>query len=188
MKADELKWDSKYSTREYADAPNKNVQKFYPIAETGNALDIAAGCGRNSRFLSQAGYIVDAIDISSVGLKKIEEKDQQITKIIADLDFYELEPNRYDLIININYLQRRLFPQIIESLRVGGVLIFQTFTINSPKRGKGEPVRKDHLLRQNELLHSFLSLQVIYYEEKKILMPDGEKREIAVLVARKNRS
>jgi len=185
MKADELRWDNRYSSKAYSDVPNKIVEQFYHIAQKGQALDIAAGSGRNTSFLAEVGYRVDAIDISSVGLHKIAEKNQRINRIHADLEFYELQPNQYDLVININFLQRRLFPQIIRSLKTGGILIFQTFMFNILEGEKNDTLKKGHLLFKNELLHEFLDLQIIYYEEKKAAPANEKEREIAILVAEK---
>jgi len=42
------------------------------------------------------------------------------------------------------------------------------------------------LLRQNELLHAFIGLKIIYYEEKLDVNLRGEKIKVASLVARKN--
>jgi len=185
MKSDELKWNERYLKEEYSNAPNKTVAKFWSLADIGCALDIAAGNGRNSKFLIEAGFEVDAIDISGVGLEKIENRNKTIQIFHEDLDFFDLKPDQYDLIININYLQRRLFPQIIGALKTNGILIFQSFIEGKQRVSNGGPIQKDHLLRKNELLHSFLSLQVIFYEEKKTTTQYGDEREAAVLVGQK---
>ncbi len=43
----------------------------------------------------------------------------------------------------------------------------------------------DFLLRKNELLHSFIGLEVIYYEEKIDVNLRGERTKVASLVAKK---
>jgi hypothetical protein len=62
-----------------------------------------------------------------------------------------------------------LFPYIREGLAPSGILIFQTF-LDSPIPGTDQPPCRDYLLRENELLHAFLSLKIVLYtetEEKK---------------------
>ncbi|RMD46092.1 MAG: methyltransferase domain-containing protein [Aquificota bacterium] len=184
MNKDKEKWNEKYLKEDFPwDSPSEIVEKFYRFAPEGKALDIACGLGRNSIFLAEKGFQVDAVDISDVALKKLQGK-KHINPIEADLDIYNIEKNRYSLIININYLNRRLFPQIKEGLINGGVLIFETFTLHE-EEGFMHPKNRDFLLRKNELLHSFCDMYIIYYQEKVVTKPDGEKAFISSLVAKK---
>ena len=82
------------------------------------------------------------------------------------MDNFDIPANRYDLIVNIKYLNRRLFPYIREGLTKGGVLIFETF-LASPDPAKERSICRDYLLRENELLHAFSSLKIICYKEAK---------------------
>ena len=85
------------------------------------------------------------------------------------------------IIINIQYLSRRLFPYIREGLKRGGILIFQTF-LDSPNGGKEQPHCRDYRLRENELLHAFLSLKILLYREGKEASHD-DTTDLATLVA-----
>ena len=89
---------------------NKNLDN------SGTALDIACGMGRNTHFLVDNGFLVDAVDLSDYALSKVREHEN-INKIETDLDTYQLETDMYDLIVKINYLERNLFPQIIKALK-----------------------------------------------------------------------
>jgi len=80
--------------------------------------------------LAEKGFDVDAVDLSDYALSKVRD-DAKIHKIEADLDEYDLEKNKYDLIVNMNYLNRRFYHQIKEALRPDGVVIFETFIIAS---------------------------------------------------------
>ena len=100
------------------------------------------------------------------------------------MDKYNLAPNKYDLIVNVNYLNRRLVSQMKDALKSGGVLVFETFIVahgdfNLPT------TNLDYLLRKNELLHSFIGLNIIYYEERVDVNLRGEKIKVASLVAKK---
>jgi tellurite methyltransferase len=130
----------------------------------GTHWDIGAGNGRNSLFLAEQGFVVDAVDISDVGLSLFAGRHPNARGLCADLDTFDLPRDRYGLIINIKYLNRRLFPQIRDGLVAGGVLIFETFLETSDQRVR-QPSCRDHVLRKNELLHAFLSLQIIFYQE-----------------------
>ena len=72
-----------------------------------------------------------------------------------------------------------------EALKQGGVLVFETFIV-----AHGEfqmpTTNLDYLLRKNELLHLFIGLDIIYYEEKIEVNRLGERVKIASLVAKKS--
>ena len=112
MMTDRLKWNQKYETDHLSNAPAAIVKQFFKLAGGKKALDIAAGNGRNALFLADQGFAVDAVDISDVGLNLFAGKHANVRPICADLDHFDILANQYDLIINIKYLSRRLFPYI----------------------------------------------------------------------------
>lgn len=184
MIEDKERWNIRHQKRPMSDNPAKILQKFLSYAKVGKALDIACGTGRNSHYLEEQGFIVDAVDLSDFALSKLKNS-KNINKIEADLDIYELEKNQYDLILNMNYLNRRYFPQIKEALKEGGVVIFETFIV---AHGDFEnPSNPEYLLQKNELLHAFIGLDIIYYEERIDVNSRGEKVSIASLVAKKTK-
>ena len=183
MHPDRIKWNRKYRSRRTAVRayPSDIVCNFYHLATHGCALDIAAGNGRNALFLAQKGFVVDALDISEAGLRMATGRDPNVRAACVDLDVYDLVSRRYSLVVNIRYLNRRLFPQICEALIGGGVLIFETY-LKRPDFIPQRPHRDDHLLRINELLLGFLKLEVVYYRETAAAAV-GEPYPMASLVA-----
>ncbi len=182
MIADRERWNKRHVEKPMRHTVEPLIEKYIGEAEVGEALDIACGIGRNTHFLAEKGFLVDAVDISDYALSQVKDMST-IKKFEVDLDTYNLEINKYDLIVNINYLSRRLLPQIKEALRDGGVIIFETFII-----AHGEftqPVNPEFLLRKNELLHAFIGLDIIYYEERSDINLRGENICVASLVARK---
>ncbi len=185
MEKDRERWNKKYSEGKFPlDKPAPFLTKHYKLAKVGKALDIAAGLGRNSLFLAEKGFKVDAVDISDVAFDKLSKLHPNINPIQADLDTYQIPKNEYDLIININFLSRRLLPYIKEGLKKDGILIFQTF-LEEDEPDLAVPSNRDFLLRKNELLHSFLQLRILFYKENKVVKCDGTKSYLASLVARK---
>jgi SAM-dependent methyltransferase len=164
MLRDRLKWNEKYQSQSYPDEPAAIVKQYVELAGGKNALDIAAGNGRNALFLARQGFVVDAVDIADTGLAQFAGKHPGIHPICADLDEFDIPANRYDLIVNIKYLNRRLFPYIFKGLAPGGVLIFETF-LDSLNPAKKQPNCRDYLLRKNELVHAFSSLKIVFYKE-----------------------
>lgn len=180
---DKQRWNERYLDNPMPQSVSPLLEKYIAHAKVGQAIDIACGTGRNTHYLADLGFIVDAIDISDYALDKVR-KSSTINKIDTDLNKYNLTPNKYDLIVNINYLNRRLVSQMKDALKSGGVVIFETFIVahgdfNMPT------TNLDYLLRKNELLHSFIGLDVIYYEEKIDTNLRGERIKTASIVAKK---
>ena len=183
MLEDKERWNKRHVEKPMRHNVEPIIEKYHSLANIGEALDIACGVGRNTHYLAAKGFSIDAVDISDYALNEIKS-DAKIKKIETDLDSYNLELNKYDLIININYLSRRLFPQIKEALKKGGVLIFETFIV--AHGDFAQPSNTEFLLQKNELLHAFIGLDIVYYEEKNDINLRGEKTRVASLVARKS--
>ncbi len=181
MQQDRAKWNQKYQNGSHPDAPAAIVKQYVQPANGKKALDIAAGNGRNALFLADQGYVVDAIDIADAGLSLFAGRHSRINAICADLDHFNIAANRYDLIVNIKFLNRRLFPYILAGLTLDGMLIFQTF-VGMPDCDAKPPGCADYYLRPNELLHAFLALRILRYTEAEA-PSEGEDVRLASLVA-----
>ncbi|MDA7816655.1 methyltransferase domain-containing protein [Sulfurimonas sp.] len=184
MLEDRERWNKRYVENPMPSEVSSLLEKYIENVNVGDALDVACGTGRNTHYLSDLGFNVDAIDISDYALDKVKNS-ATINKIDTDLDNYNITPNKYDLIVNINYLNRRLVSQMKDSLKEGGVIVFETFIVahgdfNLPT------TNLDYLLRKNELLHSFIGLDIIYYEERIDTNLRGERIKVASLVAKKS--
>ena len=184
MLEDKKKWNEKYSKNPKQGSLSPLLEKYIDHANIGHALDIACGKGANTDFLHVKGFEIDAVDISDYALSQIK-KSPTINTIDADLDKYHLAPNQYDLIVNINYLNRRLVSQIKDALKPDGLLVFETFML-AHGDFRLPTMNLDYLLRKNELLHSFIGLDIIYYEEKIETNEKGERIKKASLVAKKS--
>ncbi len=186
MKDDRIRWNQKYRGDTWCADVSETVKAYHALAPGTRALDIACGTGGHAVYLADHGFIVEAVDISDAALTQIMPRHPRIRPVCADLDRFDLPRNRYDLILNIRYLNRRLFPQIREALTPGGVLIFETF-LNAPTTPDGrQPHNREHLLRTNELLHGFLALEIILYREADGRCDQGAG-PLATLVARRHR-
>lgn len=179
MQSDKIRWNARYKTETFSSKPASAVERFVALAAKGRALDIACGLGRHSLFLAKQGFLVDSVDISDVALENLRGREN-IHVIETDLDHFYINPKTYELIVNINFLDRRLIPHIKGGLKNGGVVIFETFVESEPN-----PQRRDYLLSPGELPHLFWDLHILYYEERKIQKPSGEEAEVATFVGRK---
>lgn len=180
-------WDERYcQDGDRIRQPASFLAAQLNLLPRGRALDIATGSGRNAIFLSRNGYQVDAVDSSTVAVERVRSLASRealpIAVTCADLTAYSIAENFYDLILNFYFLERKLFEPIKMGLRQGGVLLFETYTLEQARYGR--PRNPEFLLKPNELLRSFSDLHIIYYHER-IEQSDHETRALASLVAQK---
>ncbi len=191
MKADQRKWDEKYGVKALPDQgrPNIFLRKNIRLIGEGRALDVAAGDGRNAVFLAQNGWVVDAVDISPIGLRKARQlavqKQVKIKTILADLDSYGIEKEKYDLIADFYFLDRRLIPRMKRGLKKGGKIIFETYLADPTATDSNAPQHTKYLLKANELLVLFRDFRILFYREG-IFSEGRRKKSIASLLAQKN--
>lgn len=139
----------------------------------GRVLDVACGSGRNAAFFAARGDRVVGIDRSRESLEQARQALPSALFVEADLEKDELLPEaRFDVVLNIRYLQRSLAPALMRALRPGGVLVFETFLVEQLERG--HPRNPEFVLRHNELLEMFRPLRVLHYEEGLCRDGDGE--------------
>ena len=150
----------------------------------GRVLDVAMGTGRNSVYLAKKGFEVEGVDVSreavNSALDLAREAGVIINARVADLDGnYHIKKNTYGVIICFNYLQRSLITQIKDGLQVGGIVVYETFTVDQAQFGK--PTNPNYLLKHNELRELFDDFRCLYYREGIV-----EKRKaLASIIAKK---
>ena len=183
---DKEKWNHKYGVPEYI--TGKEPVEWLGdhsglLSGKGYALDIACGEGRNAVFAAEKGYGTLAVDISTNGLAKAhalaDEKGVTIETCLADLDSWKIEQNAFDLILCFNFLDRQIFPAIKNGLKPGGLIFYETFTIDYLKYSS---FKRDWVLEHNELLDAFSELRILYYREV-----DINNKAFASLIALKNK-
>ena len=186
IEQDRERWDSLYDQSSYVfgKEPADILKKYIDILPVGRALDIATGEGRNAVFLAKKGFIVDGVDLSEVALRKAKrlarENSVTIQTINADLNTYQIKPETYEVILNIDFLMRNLIAEIKKGLKRGGVVVFENLTTEQLKNANAQGLRRDFLLNPGELKNHFKDWQILFYEETN----DG-KRAVASLVAMK---
>jgi SAM-dependent methyltransferase len=187
----ELKdWDKIYRQDGYVSKldPTPFLQHNIGLLPQGKALDLAMGEGRNTIYLACQGYAVTGVDGSEAAVRKCRHRAKErglvVKAVTADLTFYTVMPEEYDLIINFFYLQRDLIPKIKSGLRHGGMVVFETYTQEQLRYG--HPRNPEFLLKPNELLHFFLDYKVMLYREL-VLSPKeaGKEKAVASIIAQK---
>lgn len=190
LKVDQKRWDERFKGREFAFGKEANpfLRRHIRLLPKGKALDIAAGEGRNAVFLAQHGFDVDVVDISEMGLKKARKLAQEmgvkIHTVLSDLDTYQIEKERYDLIADFYFLRRSLIPKIKKGLKKGGRVIFETYILEHRNLATSGPKQAKYFLKPNELLKLFNGFRVLRYREG-IFKEGGRRKAIASLIAEK---
>jgi len=165
---DKIKWDRKYN--EHSDLlsrrePSMAIVKNYKECSGNRALDLASGTGRNSLFLEDKGFEVDAIDISKLALDTLKgrSKYHKINTILADLDEFNLGEERYDFIVKCNFLDRELIERAKKALKIGGIMVVETYM--EDKENEKKSSNPNFLLKQDELLDIFKNgFEVLEYK------------------------
>lgn len=143
-------------------------------------LDIACGSGRHMAWFASRGCHVTGIDraqdaldcacaFGTTVLADIENGPWPLVKIGLT--------EQFDLVVIANYLWRPLFPRVLESIKPGGLLLYETFAQGNETVGK--PARPDFLLKHGELLKLCHGLQVVAYEDGFLTQPDRFVQRIA---------
>jgi SAM-dependent methyltransferase len=157
------------------------------------------GAGRNAVFLASNAWQVTGVDYSKVALEKAASLAREhglsihwaaelqhelparrvgLLLVEADLECGNFPPGQFELVVCFYYLQRSLFPLIERALAPGGMVVYETYTLDRPASAGG-PRNPEYLLCQHELLGAFVSLETVFYRE----LQAG--KGIASLLARK---
>jgi tellurite methyltransferase len=183
---DRTRWDAYFSTNNYVygKEPSSFLKANISLLPVGRALDIAMAEGRNAVFLAKKGFKVDGVDISEVAIRKAVRlaREQKVTiqTINADLKKYQVKPSTYDVIINIQFLERHLFGEIKKGLKSGGVVVFENFTEEQLQNPSGKTMVREYLLKKGELREVFKDFTILFDRETN----DG-KEAMARFIARK---
>ena len=129
----------------------------------GYVLDLACGKGRHSIFLSNLGYNVFSVDIDENKLNCFNGKliKKKVTDV-ENINNWPLEKKKFNIIIVTNFLNRAIFPLIINSIKEGGYLIYETFSEGHEKIGR--PNNPKYILKPRELMQLSANMQLITYE------------------------
>lgn len=165
-------------------------------ARLGPILDLACGTGRNGLQLIENNLPVIFADISAEALLQIErslaEEPYRIHASSATLwpvDFEQpgnipLEGRMFGAIVAYHYLHRPLFESIKQAVCPGGMVIYETFTVDQPQYGR--PKTPDFLLHHGELQDYFCDWTILHTFEGVVAKSGGTgSKAIAQLVAEK---
>lgn len=142
------------------------------IIARGEVLDLACGAGRNTRWLAEQGFAVEAVDKDEAALASMKNIPS-ITARMADLEAapWPYVGRKFDAIVVCRYLHRPLLPLLLQSLNADGVLIYETFMQGQEVYGR--PRRPEFLLQPNELLQNYMNqAHIVAFEQGLFAEPE----------------
>ncbi|MDD5033830.1 MAG: methyltransferase domain-containing protein [Methylococcaceae bacterium] len=171
MKIEEIraKWDRFYADADEEPEPAAVLgENAHLLPDGGTALDLACGLGGNALFLARRGFEVSAWDISPVAIARLSARsnllDLNVDAKVRDVETDPFPQPGFDVIVVSRFLARPLAGAIIDSLRPGGLLFYQTYIRDKPTASG--PSNPDYLLGENELLAMFDRLKLVFYREE----------------------
>lgn len=170
-------WNERYldDTFFYGSEPNdflKDASKLIPSG--AKVLCLAEGEGRNAVYLATLGLNVTAIDQSEVGLAKLHDlakrKNVEVRTIVADLEEYQIEENKWDAIVSIwchlpSPLREKVHTACVKGLKKSGLFILEAYTPKQLDFKTGGPNNTDLLMTRNQLIKELDGLEFTTIQE-----------------------
>lgn len=173
--AERTAWDRRYAQGDYQprSTPAPFLERWLPeilkgrSGAPGRALDVATGAGRHALRLAEAGFAVDAVDISQVALTMAEQEARSRSLTVnwqcTDLDAFKPKQG-YGLITVFRYRNVELWPVLAEALVDGGwILVEHHLRTSAVVDG---PPSDEFRVAPGELLEAFRTLRVMFYSEQ----------------------
>lgn len=164
-------------------------------------LDLGCGQGIDSLFLAKNDFSVTAIDSSDVAInqikiKKDEFKLDNLELICGDISDFDIEKNKYQVIICrnvLNFLNKdkalKILNNLQNNIQKGSYIIIEIFTKNDPSFVSNNKFTS--YFEEQELLNIFSGYKIIYYLENVVLdsghpgFPNPHKHGVARIIAQK---
>ena len=161
------KWDRRYDEApQVPGALEVLIENLHLLPVQGTALDLACGLGGSGLLLARRGLQAWAWDLSPVAIETLAKNAEALPLRAEVRDVVENppEPERFDVICVGHFLDRALCSRIAEALKPGGLLFYQTFSLERvDESGPGNP---RYRLAPNELLELFPQLLVRFYRDE----------------------
>ena len=172
--ADAGTWNQRYQGDDYlfGTEPNAYLRANAAHWQPGSRLlCVADGEGRNSVWLAARGLLVDAFDISEVGVAKARKlaaaSGVSIAFSVAGCESFAWPTETYDGVVAVFVqfadppMRERLFADIVRSLKLGGVLVLLGYTPKQLEYKTGGPSQLSHLYTEEMLRAAFESTEIL---------------------------
>ena len=195
-------WNRRFDVPDYVfgTEPNEWLRSHADVWKPGQRiLSVADGEGRNGVWLARQGLLVDAFDVSEVGIAKARalasSQGVAVNFSVSDCDAFPWPEAAYDGIVAIFIqfadpgLRERLFQHMRRALKPGGFLVLQGYTLKQLEYRTGGPGIASHLYSPEMLRAAFDGMDIIDLREYEAELAEGPghsgRSALLGLVARK---
>ncbi len=195
-------WNARYASEDwfYGREPNAYLRdKAALLAPGGRVLCVADGEGRNSVWLAQQGFEVQAFDLADVAVAKARrlaaEAGVAVEHHVAGFDDWAWQTAAFDAVVAIFIqfadpaMRARQFAQMQAALKPGGLLVLQGYTPRQLELKTGGPGVLSHLYTAEGLRDAFAAMEIVELVEYEAMLDEGARHSglsaLAGLVARK---
>ena len=179
-------WNARFGGADFlfGTEPNAWLASQRALFKAGqSALAVADGEGRNSIWLARQGLLVDAFDISPVGVAKAQQLARdagvEVALRVSDCDAWDWQAEAYDVVAAIFVqfaappMRRRLFANMAAALKPGGHLIVQGYTPRQLDYKTGGPGLLENLYTADMMRAEFGALEIIDLREYEAVLAEG---------------
>jgi len=168
-------WDQRFNTNEYVygEQPNAFIEDYVDfIKGYANVAAYAEGEGRNAAFLASKGHLVTAFDYAKSGLEKTQQlakkQDVVVNTQLSDLLHDELPVEKFDAAIMVfghfpTEQQHAVFERIVNSVKSGGRIMMELYSIYQLPYASGGPKQLDYLYDPLHVLTWCQSYKIIHF-------------------------
>jgi len=168
-------WDQRFKTVEYVygEQPNAFIEDYvHYLKDYQNVAAFAEGEGRNAVFLALQGHTVTAFDYAESGLKKTvqlaEKHNVSVHTKLTDLLQDELPVEKFDAAIMVfghfqAEQQQEVFKQIVNSVKSGGRIMMELYSIYQLPYASGGPRQLDFLYDPLDVLKWCQPYKIIHF-------------------------
>ena len=178
-------WLANPLLEQYIDRITQQLSCDQPLA-----FDIGCGSGRDSVFLGNHGFQVNAIDNNAIALQRLQHFVKRWSVSVQDTQLdCEMNPNQLaqmitqqqpHLVVQSRYLHRPLLEIYKDYLPAGSIVAIHTFFKEAAKFGK--PRNPAFLLARNELADTFSDWNMLLDE----VHPLDDGRPLSLFLAQKS--
>jgi 2-polyprenyl-3-methyl-5-hydroxy-6-metoxy-1,4-benzoquinol methylase len=196
-------WNKRFAGADYIFGTQANTWLTHQashLPQSGRVLAVADGEGRNSVWLAQQGYEVDAFDIADIGVEKARKlastSGVSVNFQVSSTEDWSWQPHHYDVVVAI-FIQFAdpdtravLFANMIKTLKPGGILLLQGYTPKQLDYKTGGPPLLSHLYTEDLLREAFKEMEILDLKLYEDVLQEGSQHAgqsaLIGMVARKN--
>lgn len=153
-----------------------DLKKYLKLLKGKTVLDLGIGEGQNSIALSKLGYNVTGVDYSKKALVFCKELSTNIKLVESDIINFDIEQNKYDLIMSrcvLHFLHKNDIYDIIKNiknnLKSSGLVFISVFSTDDPSL-KFKIKTPDFATLENNVFHKISDNTYSSYFSKKELL------------------